>query len=85
MDLKIEMLSHAGALGPRPTSYDDYDETDDDFERSVVEKSLVCFRDHESYDIAAHIASDLPLDHWGDVGEPFPPGGQPRRETVRLE
>jgi hypothetical protein len=43
MDLKIEMLSRAGALGSQPMSDDDYDETDeDDFERSIVEKSLVC-------------------------------------------
>ena len=42
MDLKIEMLSHAGALGSQPLTDDEYEETDeDDFERSIVERSLV--------------------------------------------
>lgn len=42
MDLKIEMLSRAGVLSSEPFTDSEYDETDgDDFERSIVEQSLV--------------------------------------------
>lgn len=41
MDLKIEMLSRAGALGPQPITDDESESVTED-EDYIVEQSLVC-------------------------------------------